>query len=201
MTDTPDTRKPHDGLTVTFDLDLDTIVGESYRQVSEDDYTHAPVTLGDAVIERTARMLLDRIVGRGASDTNRDAYRTVVDRAREVIEERVAAAVDPVIAEMLSDGVVQRTDSFGKPIGAPVTIRDLVIEHATAACTRTPQAGHGRRAGSATVLDQAVEECTERILRGELAEVVAIAKASVVGELKTNTAAVLADAIAKGVTS
>jgi hypothetical protein len=202
MSDTPTTRvnDPHDGVTVTFALNLDTIVGESYCQVSEDDYAHAPVTLGDAVIERTARMLLDRIVGRSAGDDNRAAYRTVVDHARQIIEARVAAAVDPVIDDMLRNGTVQRTDSYGAPQGPPVAIRDLVIEHATAACTRTTQAGHGRRSGSTTVLDQAVEDVTTRVLTKEFADAVADAKAAVVGELQSNTAEVLAAAIAKGVT-
>jgi hypothetical protein len=140
-------------------VDLTTVVGERSRydrdleeRVSED------VTLGDEVAKRiTAKLTKD------------EEYPGLRKRFLQIRDEEIRAALRPIVDETIA-GPLQKTNSYGEPVGETTTLRALIMAE-TEKLLRTKADSYGR--DSETVLGKFVREQIAHAFTKELAAVVA----------------------------
>lgn len=173
-----------DPLTVTFNIGLDTPIGET----GEDTYRSTPVTVIDAVIDRAAKVVAD--------EAARTLHLSKELRARALqrVDTIVDTAVIPLVGEVLA-GEVRRTNTYGEPVGPPATLRELVIEAARK--QMTPGKNPGMSSQSRTSLDEAIASTVKAVVAKELADEIAAAKKVVRDALGQSVAETMAETITK----
>lgn len=170
-------------ITVNVDnVDLNSIVGEHYTQTGEEDWHREPQTLGQAVAVKIAE------------DLKRDeGYRTLKQQVLDRRDEEVREQVKPVVAAAIAASV-QPTNTFGQPIGDPVSLTDLIVKEAREALTKRADYGRGP-----TLLEKVVAEAVDKAIRKELTDVIAEEKAKVVAAVRAKAAELIATAVKEGV--
>lgn len=178
--------------TVTVALTLGTYVGERCVDPGshEEPPAYEPVTLLEAIVDRAAHQLVQKII-RGSFEWH-DSLR---DYVYDVREQMVRDAIGPMVQAAL-DEPLQRTNSWGDPIGDPRTIRTVVADTVVAEAKEALGVGKARHARQPTVLERLVAETVPAVLTKELAAEVAEAKATLRGAVAKSAAQVMADALA-----
>lgn len=173
-------------LDVGFALSLDTELPIGRRYSEEDDTYVDTATLGELIVQETARQLAAKLV----SDVTRyQGLKTMAaDRVRELIDQRVQPMLDEAFANP-----IPLTNTYGEPTGKSKTLREMVIETAQTAMNRRTD-NYGR---NKSVLEEALEKVTVKVLGKELQEEIESQKAQVRAALKDSAASVLAQSMAK----
>lgn len=164
------------------DISLDSVVGD-HRVYDPVDgcWDSAPMTLGQSV----AKEIADRLVAD-------DEYKTLRRQVLELRTEEVRRQLEPIVTAAI-EKPVQRTNSFGDPVGEPTTLTDLIVKEAREYLAKGD--GYGRE----TVLQKTVREAVGGALKKELAAVVAEEKEKVVAAVRAKAAELIAEAVKQGV--
>jgi predicted RNA binding protein with dsRBD fold (UPF0201 family) len=112
-------------------------------------------------------------------------------RVSAITDEEIRDAIRPAIVEALT-GAVQKTDAWGEPKGEPKTLREQIVEGATAALNVKREHAYNRRE---TLVEYIVREEIERAIRKELSAEMDKAKKQVTDAIKEQGAEVLAEAV------
>lgn len=155
-------------------------------------------SIDEAIVEAAAHELLQRREPRDPDAHGKDRPSTlemrIMRRVREVQDEEIRAQVRPLVAEALVKPI-QKTGSFGDPIGEPMMLRDHIIAEAQKLWTQTVQGGTGRARTSETVLQTMVREEVEKAFANELRQVIAEARGDVLEAVKATGAEVLTETL------
>lgn len=138
--------------------------------------------------ERTvAHLVAEMIVDRLAQDHDRwyELRKTVTDVKREVIREAVLPMVEQAISEP-----IQKTSAYGDPLGAPVTLREVIVDEARKLLDKRADTY-----GSQTVLQKIVAEEVQKAFAAEIKDAVAKARASVADDIGKQVAAAVTNAM------
>lgn len=136
--------------------------------------------LSEMVLGRVARMVEERT----RKAVERQIKATVDEVIREVVQDKVAVAVEAILAEGW-----RKTDSYGSPQGPPMTLKDRVSEMLTA---------RDRYSNSLSYLDQTVAKEVDGVLRGELGQAIEDAKKKVRETLDSAVMTKLQQALKEG---
>ncbi|MGH3381876.1 MAG: hypothetical protein ACRDP6_44825 [Actinoallomurus sp.] len=145
-----------------------------------------PTTLGDLVVAEIARQYM-------RTDDLSDLHRQIRMVRDEVIRERVT----PMIEEAVSRPI-QRTGSYGDPIGEPVSMREVVVDEARKVLQGTPNGSYGR--DREPIGRKLIREMVEKELRDELADAIKDERQKVVDAVRGQAAELITEAVTKGVT-
>lgn len=171
------------------DLDLNSVVEHEVTVDYEGDpIGKRGVTLADKVV--------DKLVAKAIETAD---YTSLKERVKEIREEVVREAVTPLIAEAFTAGL-QRTDHWGKPIGEPMTLREVVIEEARTVLNGVKEDRYNS-SRQEPLVRQLVRKMVDDELRAELSEVIKEERAKVVAAVRGAAAELLAEAVTKGIGS
>lgn len=152
----------------------------------EQDYDGEPVEVGGKYDLRSnlAGLVADRL-----ADRLRDQ---MVDVVREILREKVTEHVGAIVEETIA-APIRKTNRYGEQSGESVTLREMVVDEAKAAMTRTYDR-HGKPTGpynrdGLTLVEQVANKAATEALRGELAE----ATTEAVAEVKAKVTGLVAD--------
>lgn len=175
-------------ITITIDLDLDRHLAEHRGFDHEGEPVSGPTTVEDVVLGLVVDRLVNRFVsGRGAWDN------TVRDRVNEVTHEVIVEKITPMVTDAIAAGV-QKTNSYGEPIGEPVTMRDVIVATAKEWLEK-PTNDYGR--DRKTRLQALLHDEVERAMKAELKATIDAAKAEVEAAVREKGAEVLAETITR----
>ena len=169
------------------DLDLNEKIGGYYDE--DGDYVGSKTVAG-AVIAK----LVERAV-------KGDSYSGLKKRVEQIRDEAILAAIEPVIAEALAKPL-QKTNSYGEPVGSETTLRDLIMERVrkTLGISTEDSYRNGRYEHS-TTLEKLVRAQVDAAIHEEIAEAVKAVKDEVPKQLGASigdtVAATVRDALAK----
>lgn len=144
-----------------------------------------PLSIADTIVEAAARQLLEGI--------DKDVKRGLRDRVSAVRNEVIREAVKPVIDEALQEPL-QRTNSFGEPVGQETTLRELIIEETRKQWQQANNNSGGVRRRE-TYIEKVVREEIEKTFAAELKVTIDEAKAGVLEAVRAKGAQVLAETI------
>ena len=171
------------------DVNLNDVI-EGRGPWDEDAERYAPLTLADLVAEKLA----DRFI-----QQERSEWPGMRKRVSDVMNETVRERVIPIVDEAMS-APIRKTNSYGEPInGSETTMRELIISTVTSWLTGPAGSNggsYGERKTNAQVLVQAA---VGRELTKELSEAIATERAKIVKAVRDQAAAIIADAVSKGV--
>lgn len=166
-------------------VDLTSVIGEWREYDVEGDYVGTgEKTLGDAVAAQIA------------ADLKRDeGYSTLRRRVMELRDQEIRTQIAPIVAKAIEDPV-QRTNEYGRPVGEPTTLTELIVKEVHAYLTRRSDQ---YRSGSQTVVEKFVADAVDKVVKRELAEVIVEEKAKVVAAVRAKAAELIAQAVKEGV--
>lgn len=136
----------------------------------------------DAIVEEAARRVL----------AQRDLSEDVRRRLKQITDEEIRAAVQPMLVQALEEGI-QPTDGFGSPRGEPTTLRDMIVKEVRRdlSASRSSPASSGRR----TLLEEIVSREVERAVGNDLRQAMDEARKQVRAAVEQKGAEVLAQTI------
>lgn len=161
------------------DVDLGTVVRGYYGPNDE------PATLGDLVVAELAQRFMQT-----------DDWSTLRRRIREIRDEEIRTQVTPMIAEAVAKPI-QRTSSYGTPVGEPISMREVVIEEARKVM-QVVKEPHSRNAEP--IGRKLIREMVEKEMRAELGEAIKDEREKVVAAVRAQAADLITEAVTKGVT-
>jgi hypothetical protein len=170
---------------VTLTVPLDALLGAYTERVGRytgdpDDYQDPPAIVLDAIGERVAQMLFDKI---GA-----DARESVRTRLNATIVSRIEAIVDAAL-----DGEFQPVNPYGEKSGKPTTVRGLVI--------KLTEEWFNKKTGDyreqVTNGEKFIRAAVEKVIKEDLEAALGGARAQVTQRLKDRAAEAMAATIAK----
>lgn len=157
-------------ITVNVDeVTLATVVRE-VTGYDEDDYPHGrrDITVADVVAEE----IVARLVRDGS-------WPSVREQMLEVRREMLREALMPVVEEAMTSAF-QKTNSYGEPTGAKVTMREVIVDEVKRMMTQ-PADSYSRDKG--TVLQVMVRKEVEAALGAEVRDAVKKAREQVSAEI------------------
>ncbi|QDY06126.1 hypothetical protein FJK98_02250 [Micromonospora sp. HM134] len=169
---------------ITFqvdNVDLTSEIGHRYN----DDGDRVPRTLGEAVATQITRNLMTA-----------DDWASARKLVPIIRESEIRAAVQAEIATAMT-APIQRTNTFGAPMGEPTTLTELVIAEAKSYLTRKVDDSY--RSNGQTVVQKFIAEAVDKAIKKELAEAIADEKAKVVAAVRAKAADLIASAVREGV--
>lgn len=165
------------------DVSLDSVVGD--RRVPDGDggYDREPLTLGQAVAKNIAHRL-----------TKDDRYPQLRDQVLELRKEEVRRQLEPIVAAAIA-APIQRTNTYGAPVGEPTTLNELIISE-----VHTYLSGRDQyRREDGTILEKLIRGAVTKAINAELSEAIAEEKAKVVAAVRAKAAELIADAVKEGI--
>jgi hypothetical protein len=152
------------------DVTLASVVGEvtSYDEEGNREYNGEATTIADLVVRRIVRKA-----------TQGPDWDSLARRITTVRDEVIRELVRPQVEEALT-APVQRTSSWGDPVGDPQTLRDVIIAEAQK-LLKQPADSYNRDKG--TVLEQVVRKEVQAALSAEIKAAVQQAREAVAGEI------------------
>lgn len=178
MTEAPEITA---AIKVEFDLTPDTVIGHSYRQVSEEDYAaDTPITLGDHVAQLIATSLAAQIKKELRESYN---YRDIAqDAVAKYAQERIETALGKM---------TQPTDPYGTPKGQAKTIAELIDDKITAWFNAGRSGNYGD-----TNLEKLIAKAVDRQMQTDMNKAVEAAKKKILDTLTAEAQAQMAKAFA-----
>jgi hypothetical protein len=177
---------------VNFEIDLNRLaVGSRYAiDRHGEPMDGEPIHLLDLVIERAARMLVDKMEHRDYVNTRAEV--------RKELQSVIVARLDALVGEAMT-GTLRRTDEWGKPRGEPTTLNDVILTEARDWMAGGPSVRDGRRQTHG--LKKLVAEEVDARLKGEMKEEIDAAKAKVRARVAEVSGEELAKVVARAVGS
>lgn len=173
--------------TITVEVTIDLANLHRYVGTDEDGPHYEPMTLEEAVLAETGRVL----AGRVAKDVNVHELARV---ARTSLEERIRTELEPLVGEALTQAITP-TNTYGEPIREATTLRELIVARALEELTTPKERGYGKP--RSTLVQHIIAEEVGLALRQELTEAIAEARKEVVAAVRAKGAEVIADTITK----
>jgi len=171
-------------ITVTVDeVTLDTVVADGIRY-NEDGEPYRTIDGQATIADLVAAQITERL-------SKEDAWGGLRKRASEIRAEAIREAVRPQIEEAIAKPI-QKTNSYGEPVGEPTTLRELIIDEARKAVNE-PVDKYARDKG--TFLTQAVKREIQAALSAEIADAVKQARQQVADEIGQQVTAAVAAAM------
>ncbi len=167
------------------DVDINSVVGSTRRYNHDtEEYHEEPLTLGEAIIDRVADLLVQ---------TSDRELRLAVNQVRtQEIKDQVAKQVEAALVEPL-----RQTNTWGEPTGEPTNLRNEILRIASKA-VELPARSNSYQAEK-SVLQRIISEEVDRVLAKELADVVKAEKEKVVAAVRAKAADLIATAVREGV--
>jgi len=164
-------------------ISLDSVIGTHYTQTDEDTYRDEPETLADAVAAQIALAL--------QAD---DEFKTLRARVLDLRNEEIREQVKPIVAAAIA-APVQRTNSYGNPVGEPVPMTELIVKEVHDYLGKRDSYARD----SQTVVQKLIREQVDLALKNELKDAIADEKAKVVAAVRAKAADLIATAVREGV--
>jgi hypothetical protein len=164
-----------DGQKIVIEFDLGSLVAG--REESGE-------TFGDVIVNRAASVLLDR---------ERESVGKFRALVAVIAESEVRDAIRPMIDQALAEPI-QKTNTYGGPIGEAMPLREHIVEIARAALDTQVGRDYDKKT---SLLRAILAEEVERVLRRELGEALAAAKAEVTAAVREQGAAVITETITR----
>jgi len=175
---------------VTLSLDLDKHLASLKGYDSEGDPIEAPTTVEAVVLGMAADRLIEQMA-RSGYDWRSDLAR----RVASVRDDMIAAALRPdVEAALLAP--VQKTSNYGDPLGAPTTVRDLIVAKVEEWLTSANRDSYKNPRGL-TKPQEIIAGEVDRAMGKEMKDAIDAAKAEVVAAVQAKGAEIMAQTIAK----
>lgn len=172
-------------ITVNIDeITLASVVDQTYRQTGEEDWTAEGVTIGEIVATK--------IVEKLTSDTDR--WDDLRSRVTAIRDEEIRAAIAPKVAEAI-DTPIQRTNEYGRAVGEPTTLTELIVKAASDYCNK-PVDNYNR--GGGTVLQKHVTDAVQAAFQREIADQVKQVRAAVGAKLGATVSTEIQKALEAG---
>lgn len=166
-------------------VDLTSVIGEHAEYDSDGEYIGGNgVTIADKVAQHLARDLMKD-----------DSYRTLKQRVMDLRDEEIRAQLKPIVEAAIT-GSIQRTNSYGHPVGEPTTLHDIILAEVNTYLTANVGGSYNKP--TTTRIKSFVAEAVETVIRKEMATVIAEEKAAVVAVVRSKTAELLAEAVKQG---
>lgn len=163
----------------TITISLNDPIGMAYRPGEDGEAEQAPITLACA--------LLDRLEVRFA--------RMFASQASEMLNNRLAAHVDSVAADLVASAVdtpIKRTNEWGEPTGKETTVREAIQQQVkTWLTTRAKDYGRGADDNLGILIKREVEQALAKDMRAA----VDAGKAEVAEAIKVRAAELFADTL------
>jgi hypothetical protein len=144
----------------------------------------------DGVEDQRSETLADRVANLVAVGVARE-YPHLRQRVRDQMDAAIAAKVGPMIEEALSTAF-QRTNPYGEAVGAPVTLREVIVDEARKLLQK-PVDPYNRDKG--TLSASLVRAEVDRAMRAELLDAVKAEKARVVALVRAKAADMIAESL------
>jgi hypothetical protein len=173
-------------ITVTVEsVDLASVIPGKTRVYDPDteEYDYADRTVGEAVAEQVAAALMKT-----------DEYRLLKHRVLEIRDEEIRAQVKPIVEKAITTSI-QPTNGYGRPVGQPVSLEEVIVKEAHAYLTKRD--GYGDR--SVSVVQKVVSDAVEKAIKTELARAIVEEKEKVVAAVRAKAADLIATAVKEGV--
>lgn len=153
------------------------------------------IDMGDLWLdeENVTQAILGIAAARLTDSIRENAGSELRARVRAITDDEIREAIRPVIEKAMPT-LLQRTDSFGHPIGQPVSLADVIVETARKELGQ-PSDRYNREGG--TVMQKILREEIQRALREELQKTLAQARSEVLAAVKDQGAQVLTETIAR----
>lgn len=168
-------------------LTLDSIIGEVTTNPGNG-YDEPPeaeaYTFGDMV----CNALVERLLVDLKSDATR--YRSLREKVATAVDDQIAAAVTPMVTAAL-DQPIQRTNDYGKPIGDPFDLQQIIVKKIGEALSPSPNRSHHK-----SPMDEAIKATTEAAVKRELDAELTEARAEIRQRIRAASSSVFADALA-----
>jgi hypothetical protein len=167
------------------DITLDSPVGD--RNVYSDEYGEVAgeqITLGEIVAHQIAKELLKD-----------EAYDTLKSKVLKIRSEEIREQLKPIIVDAIN-GPIQRTNSFGDPIGAETSLRAMIVAEAKSMLTaNSSREFGGREKGS--LLQQTLRGEIAAALKAELSAVLQEEKEKMTIAFRGHASEILTEAMRK----
>lgn len=173
-----------DPIDLTIRLDIDKVLAPTHRGYDEDGepYGAEPRTLEEVVLDLATEHLIAKL--------DADTKRGLAERVRQIRDEVIRAAVEPIVTEALA-GPIQQTNTYGEPIGKETTLREIIVATAQKALVLQPPGN--RRGYDLPAATKVMVEEVDRAVQAEVKAIVAAVKAETADAIRVAAA----DAIAK----
>lgn len=171
---------------VALEIDLDKYLVQSSGYDPDVGVAVEPTTIEGLVIDRAAQMMCDRAIGGG-----REGIADLRRRVQGVTETEIREAVRPLVEEALLSGI-RKTNSYGDPIGEPMTLRAEIVRIATDYMNK-PSDSYSR--GKGTVVQQFVKTEVDKAVKAELKTALDEAKEEVVAAVRGQAATLITKTI------
>lgn len=178
-----------DPIEVTLSIDLDKHLAKHIGYDEEGDPIQSPSTVEDVVLGLVADKLVATLFREGY-----DWRGNLTRRVASIRDEQIAAAVRPDVEAALA-GTVQKTNSYGDPVGEPTTMRDLIVARVDE-WLKSSDRDSFRNPKGLTKPQAIIAEQVDKVLAKEMKAAVDAAKAEVVAAVQAKGAELLAQTIA-----
>lgn len=152
------------------DITLSTVVADV--MVYDEDGDLVPSGKERTVAELVAAQIVERVV-------RDDRYPRLKDKATEIRDEEIRAAIQPAIVEAVTRPI-KKTNGYGEPTGQVTTLSEVIVDEARK-FMKEPFDKYSREKG--TVLEAMVRAEIHKAFGAEIADAVKQARELVAGEL------------------
>lgn len=176
------------GIEIKVDVNVDNIglqssVGTRRKYDDDGEYEAGEVLLVDVIAQVVAEKL-----------TKDDQYPKLRDQVLKIREEEIRAAIIPMIEKAVA-APIQKTTSYGSPVGEPTTLTELIIQTTNDILKKgIDRSGYSDSRGE-TLLAKLIRTEVTNAMQKELKEVIDAEKAKVVATVQKHGAALLASAL------
>lgn len=154
--------------------------------VVREDSEYAPaVKLGDLVVGELVQRYMQT-----------EDWPSLRKRITQVRDEEIRALVLPIIAEAVAKPV-QKTNTYGDPIGEATSLREVILDEARKLLQGAKGDSYNRKEPLGR---QLIREMVDKELRAELAEAIKAEREKVVAAVRAQAAELITEAVTKGVT-
>lgn len=174
---------------ITLSLDLDSYLAVHRGYDEDGESIQSPTTVEDIVLRIAADSIV-RHVMRDGYDWRGDLRNRVGSIRDDLIAEKLRPDIDAAFA-----GPVQKTNTYGDPVGEPVTMREVIVGRVEEWLKSSDRDSY-RNPKGLTKPQQLIAEEVDRVLAREMKEAIAAAKAEVVAAVQAKGAELLAQTIA-----
>ena len=175
-------------LKIELTLDLDSYLATHSGYDRDGEPMSAPTTIEELVFDQAARLI--------AFSPDRDNKAMVRERLDAISAEEIRARVVPHIEVAIAESV-QPTDTWGKPKGDPVTLREVIVTEARKLLTAKTRDRDDYRGPERTLVDRLIATEVAKAVHKELTGAIAEAKEQVTAAVKAEGAKVIAETIVR----
>lgn len=146
----------------------------------------------DIIVDRAAHIVADRLI----HDETR--YRPLQEQARKELTSRIEERVDQITEEVVRRRL-QRTDSWGNPLGEEVSLEQQIHSMVEQRLNEQVSTGRDYNSPKTTVIRKTIEDLTGREIAKQVREAVDAEKDLVIQKVTAQAASVLTEGMKRAV--